>query len=120
MGGAGQARTSTIWPLKISSAFWINGSFLNSSTLTLRAASRLAGAGTVCVAAGLAAAALGVGGADAREAGASAWTNLIWTLGWPSSCEFGLQQCVGVLVIHEFHLVGKFGIEANGQHVLLQ
>src|SRR5262245_33148508 len=27
----GQARSSTIWPLKISSAFWINGSFLKSS-----------------------------------------------------------------------------------------
>src|SRR6059036_1711181 len=32
-GLGGQARTSTIWPLKISSAFWINGSFLKSSLL---------------------------------------------------------------------------------------
>src|SRR3989442_9211520 len=29
----GQARTSTIWPLKISSAFWISGSFAKSSLL---------------------------------------------------------------------------------------
>src|ERR671931_415325 len=30
LGVDGQALTSTIWPLKISSAFWISGSFLKS------------------------------------------------------------------------------------------
>src|SRR6185503_13526558 len=33
LGEDGQARTSTIWPLKISNAFWISGSFLKSSLL---------------------------------------------------------------------------------------
>src|SRR3989442_7786696 len=33
LGPGGQARTSTIWPWKISKAFWISGSFLKSSLL---------------------------------------------------------------------------------------
>src|SRR5437879_6014665 len=33
LGLDGQARTSTIWPLKISSAFWISGSSWKSSLL---------------------------------------------------------------------------------------
>src|SRR6185503_3767214 len=100
LGLGGQARTSTIWPLKVSSAFRINGSFLKSSLLTEldfawaggAAVSFPAATGLVVASAG------GVGGtgsdagnADAgdaaalRFAGNSALTNFTCALGNPNS-----------------------------------
>src|SRR5262252_10982928 len=72
-----QARTSTIWPLKISRAFWIKGSFLKSSLLKETGAI-FAGVGAADVTgrgaalgwaagAGIGAAGAGAGGAAWRE-----------------------------------------------------
>src|SRR6266571_1624944 len=75
-------RTSTIWPLKISSAFWIRGSFLNSSASIFAEPdfSDLA-RGAALPGAADAGSADGAGG----RGGDSAWANLICTFGWPSS-----------------------------------
>lgn len=83
---ARQARTSTIRPLKISSAFWINGSFLKSSWLNGTASGLFAAdaAGLTAVRRAVALTAGGgeaVSGGKAGLASASVWMNLIWTLG---------------------------------------
>src|SRR5258706_850540 len=96
--GRNQKRTSTIWPLKISNAFAINGSFLKSSLLNGTDASfslGWTGAGTSALAVANVTGAFGAGteagrvfsdDSATRGAGASAFTNLIWGLEWPSSC----------------------------------
>src|SRR5437899_11770280 len=94
-----QARTSTIWPLNISNAFLINGSFLKSSLLKGTGASLsfagaaggdfVGGAGVADACAGGGAATGAGSGSDSvarcQPAGASAFTNLNWIPGWPSS-----------------------------------
>src|SRR6266850_6091403 len=96
-----QERTSTIWPLKISNAFAINGSFLKSSLLNgIDPGFSLAWTGgrTAALAVAIVAGAFGAGDEvgsviscdgsarpAVRPAGASAFTNLIWALEWPSS-----------------------------------
>src|SRR2546425_4960591 len=93
----GQARTSTIWPLKISSALWISGSFLKSSLLkgtdpdfalvggTAISLPALAGL-SVAPADGGWGADPGAGGAGAtRFAGNSSLTNFTCVLGNPNS-----------------------------------
>src|SRR5690242_18052822 len=86
-----QARTSTMVPLKISSAFLMSGSFLKSSLLNTTGAGFFSVAGAVAASAALAAGAgfaagvgadvtTGVAAGRSQPAGASALTNLIMAL----------------------------------------
>src|SRR5205809_7702054 len=97
LGLDGQARTSTMWPLNISSAFWISGSFLKSSLLkgtdpdfalvggTAVSLPALAGL-PVALAGGGWGADPGAGGAGATPfAGKSSLTNFTCALGNPNS-----------------------------------
>jgi hypothetical protein len=118
-------RTSTIWPLKTSSAFWISGSFLKSSLLNDATGGRggLSGsaAGT-CV--------LAAGGAGAGAGGGSNWASggffprrrfgpdeFYLGVRMAQFRQFRLHQGVILGVIHQRQMIGKFRIKTDGQYV---
>ena len=130
-GNENQARTSTIVPLKTSSAFWISGSFLNSSLLNGTGRGFLSAGAAGAASAGFGGSRRGLGGGGSRRgvaatlgasqpAGASALTNLIMRIGVAEFRELGCEQRVVARVVHQAEVVRKFRIEADDQDILLE